>query len=416
MMVELLRSNLIIFILSAGLVTAVMLLIVVHAIMDRRRKQQDRCAVNNEPARMNDVAYYEDKIGSLNAQIQKLDELNERYLSFTEHISDVVKQLYSSLDSSEIQSAVVKLVQDLFITDTIEMYVFDQSDNLLKCVHPSPGIGDKLTTYAIGEGLIGTAARDGVLKIKGVTYRNTNLQEFHTDDLRFWMVSPIHFKNRIIGVLGIGPVRNPTGNERNLIRIICDITGVTLANQTYLKEWKDGSIIDPLTGLYNRRYFSHITMKNVEKSIVNKFPISICLFDIDFFKNYNDTNGHLEGDRLLKEMSDLLAKLSRKSSVIARYGGEEFIVMLPDITKDDAFIYADRVKEEIAGYPFLHSEKQPLGIVSVSGGVASFPEDANSMDKVIELADMALYSAKKDGRNRVVRHVRSDKVLRVTSG
>jgi diguanylate cyclase (GGDEF)-like protein len=225
------------------------------------------------------------------------------------------------------------------------------------------------------------------------------------------MVAPIHFNNRLIGVLGIGKVKNPTGNERNLMKIICDIAGVTLANQSYLKEWKHGSMKDSLTGLYNRRYFFYMVMKHVEKSVVRGFPISICMFDIDHFKNYNDTNGHQKGDILLRELSDLISRLSRRDSVLARYGGEEFIVMLPDIPKEEAFRYAERVKEEIEKYPFLHGETQPIGHVSISGGVATFPEDAGSIETVIKWADKALYRAKKEGRNRVIKHESSRKLV-----
>jgi diguanylate cyclase (GGDEF)-like protein len=128
------------------------------------------------------------------------------------------------------------------------------------------------------------------------------------------------------------------------------------------------------------------------------------MLDIDHFKHYNDTNGHQEGDRLLKIFSEQLTKLSRKTSIIARYGGEEFIVLSPNITKKEVLVYAERLCEKIANYAFLNRDKQPLGFVSVSGGIASFPGDATSIDKVIKLADVALYKAKEEGRNRVIAH------------
>lgn len=360
----------------------------------------------NRRVNIRDAAYYEDKLSTRDGKIRKLNELNERYLTFTENLSGVVKQLYSSLNSREIASAVVSLVKDMFNTDTVEMYVFDRQEQILRKESEFVRIPGGKNSYALGEGLIGSAAEDGIIKIRGVTYTETNLKDYGEDEAKFWMVAPIHFKTRLIGAIGIGKVKDPTGNERNLMKTICDIAGVTLANQSYLQEWKHGSIKDSLTGLYNRRYFSHMVMKYLEKSVIQSFPISICLFDIDHFKNYNDTNGHQGGDRLLKELSDLLARLTRKNAVLARYGGEEFIVMLPDISKEDAFIYAERVKEEIIRYPFVHGEKQPLGYVSVSGGVATFPNDAGSLEKVIELADKALYKAKKEGRNRIIKHDR----------
>jgi len=140
----------------------------------------------------------------------------------------------------------------------------------------------------------------------------------------------------------------------------------------------------------------------VEKSISDGSPISIFLFDIDNFKHYNDTNGHDEGDSLLKELSLLVREVTRKNSIIVRYGGEEFIIMLPGISKEDAFVYAERLREKVANHPFPHREKQPLGCVSISGGIASFPTDGDSIPKVINLVDKALYQAKSEGRNRIV--------------
>jgi diguanylate cyclase (GGDEF)-like protein len=393
-----------IILLSAG-----MILIVVYNIgksMGIRKSEEKLKKESKHLVPSREAAYYEEKINALNLDIFKLNGINERYLNFTEHLSDIAKHLYSSLSSKEIAAIIISLVKDIMNTDTIEMFMLDKQDNVLKIVNQLIQTKDQQATYAIGEGLIGSAAQDGIIKIKGLTYKTDSVMH-GKDESKFWMVSPIKFEKNIIGVLGIGEVKNPTGNERHLIKIICDIAGVTLANQTYLKEWKHGSIKDPLTGLYNRRYFSHMSMVFVEKAVLAKLPVTICMFDIDHFKNYNDTNGHQAGDRLLTELSGLLIKSSRKSSVIARYGGEEFIVMLSDISKKDAFVYAERLRKEIESHPFFHREKQPLGCISISGGVACFPQDSGSIDNVINLADKALYKAKADGRNRIIEYLHS---------
>ena len=404
-----------IIVLTAVIITMSFVIVIVFqmgCVVERQKSDSKRKEFNKRRISNTEIAY-EDKLVARDFQIHKLNELNQRYLNFTEHLSDVVKRLYSSLSAKEISSFVISLVKDIIITKTIEMYIFDPQEKLLKKINKSAIDKNGKTSYRLGEGLIGSAAQDKIIKIKGVTFSEHDSYEYGKDVEKFWIVCPVNCNNSMIGVLGIGKIINPTGNERNLLRMICDIAGVTLANQSYLKEWKQESVIDSLTGLYNRRYFSHMVMTYLEKSIKEDFPIQICLFDIDHFKNYNDMNGHQEGDNLLKEISILLTSLSRKSTVVARYGGEEFIVMLPDISNEDAFIYAERVKDEVAGYPFAHKEKQPLGFVSVSGGVASFPEDAGSMEKVIELADKALYKAKEEGRNRVITHESSKKLLHI---
>ena len=147
-----------------------------------------------------------------------------------------------------------------------------------------------------------------------------------------------------------------------------------------------------------------MTQHHIEKSAQEGTVISVFLFDIDNFKHYNDTNGHDAGDKLLIELSHLISGAREKESIVARYGGEEFIIMFPGTSKRDAFLYAERLREKIAQHPFRHREKQPLGFVSISGGVATFPEDGDSMSKVIQHADMSLYRAKSEGRNRVSVH------------
>jgi diguanylate cyclase (GGDEF)-like protein len=129
--------------------------------------------------------------------------------------------------------------------------------------------------------------------------------------------------------------------------------------------------------------------------------LAFFLFDIDHFKRYNDTNGHLPGDELLKSLSQILRENIREDELVARYGGEEFIMVMPNVEREEALAAAERIRGLIATTPFPHAEKQPLGCVSVSGGVAVWPMDSDDVDTLLRLADDALYMAKRTGRNRV---------------
>lgn len=373
--------------------------------VEHSKIQKKQKAINkNIPAYSRDTAYMDNKLSTLNSQINNLNELNARYFNFTQKLTDVVKQLYSSLSFDDLTSTVILLVKDIINTDTIEFYVFDTEKNILKKTNQLGKTTGEQVSYAPGEGLIGNAGKDGIIKVRGLSYKGVGLEDQGKTGDKLSMAAPIHFKNKLLGVIGIGEIKKPTGNDRNLLKMIADIASVVLINQSYLKEWKDESITDPLTGLYNRRYFFYMTLKYAEKSLKEDLPISVCLLDIDNFKHYNDTNGHQEGDRLLKEFSDLLTKSSRKGTIIARYGGEEFIVMLPGSTKEDALVYAERIKDTIVNHMFPHGDKQPLGFLSVSGGIASYPKDADTIERAIQLADAALYKAKNEGRNRMIIH------------
>lgn len=216
--------------------------------------------------------------------------------------------------------------------------------------------------------------------------------------------TPILFRDRLLGVIGLGKIKIRSGNEKRFIAMVADLAGVSLQNCEYIQAAKEEANTDSLTGLYNRRYFYERAIEAAQKAVDYNFPLSVFIFDIDYFKNYNDINGHAEGDYLLKELSRLLKENSRGMDVIARYGGEEFIALLPNTDKNGGSIYGEKIRRLVENYPFKHREKQPSSCVSISGGIATFPFDGDSIDAVIKHADEALYSSKRSGRNRVTRY------------
>ncbi|MCP3977868.1 MAG: diguanylate cyclase [bacterium] len=159
--------------------------------------------------------------------------------------------------------------------------------------------------------------------------------------------------------------------------------------------------LDGLTDLYNHKFFREALEKELARSARHSREFSLVFLDIDHFKQYNDRNGHLCGDELLKQLALLIQKLSRRSEVVARYGGEEFVLILPETNKSGAFVHAERLRESVMDYPFDGRETQPLGRVTMSLGVSSYPEDGGDADTLIDRADKALYVAKRQGRNRV---------------
>ncbi len=161
------------------------------------------------------------------------------------------------------------------------------------------------------------------------------------------------------------------------------------------------AVRDGLTGLHNHRYFQEFLAIELARAQRYERVFSLVILDVDFFKHYNDTQGHLEGDRLLCVLAQLLKEWVRKSDVVARYGGEEFVAVLPETTREGALAFAESLRQRIADYAFPHRETQPLGSVTVSLGVATYPENAIDGPALINFADQALYRAKRQGRNVV---------------
>jgi diguanylate cyclase (GGDEF)-like protein len=161
---------------------------------------------------------------------------------------------------------------------------------------------------------------------------------------------------------------------------------------------KETSFRDEVTGLYNRRFFSLRLEEEMSRFRRFNHPVSVVLLDIDGFKNVNDEFGHAVGDETLRDLAQILMKHSRGINVVARFGGDEFTILLVETPKAGAQLYAERIRQVVATFPFSHGKQ-----VTASFGVASLPDDevANS-DDLFRAADEALYAAKRAGKNQVV--------------
>jgi diguanylate cyclase (GGDEF)-like protein/PAS domain S-box-containing protein len=161
------------------------------------------------------------------------------------------------------------------------------------------------------------------------------------------------------------------------------------------------SYIDDLTGIYNHRFFVEQLTLEVERQKRYMTSLSLLMIDIDYFKNYNDTNGHLAGDQVLKAVSILVRRGVRQTDIVARYGGEEFSAILINAGREKALEIAERVRRNVAETRFPNESAQPYKHLTVSVGVATFSSSVSSLTDLIREADHALYRAKKRGRNRI---------------
>jgi diguanylate cyclase (GGDEF)-like protein len=162
------------------------------------------------------------------------------------------------------------------------------------------------------------------------------------------------------------------------------------------------AITDPLTRLYNFGFFRERLDIEVDRAAQTGDLVSLVIFDIDHFKKYNDNNGHEEGNVALTTVCEIIKNTGRRGDIMARYGGEEFVALLYGATRQEAAAFAEAVRETVEGTEFAGGPQQPLGRVTISAGVATFPWDAQTDEALIKAADDNLYKAKEGGRNRVV--------------
>jgi diguanylate cyclase (GGDEF)-like protein len=167
------------------------------------------------------------------------------------------------------------------------------------------------------------------------------------------------------------------------------------------KAIRELAIRDGLTGLYNYRYLEEMLQNELARAARHRRAFCVVMIDVDHFKDYNDQNGHLRGDEVLRGIGQILAQRARRTDMAARYGGEEFMLVLPETERPAALKVAEDLRRLIEQQPFPGRERQPLGRVTISVGVAEFPSDGAAARELIERADAALYRAKAAGRNRV---------------
>jgi diguanylate cyclase (GGDEF)-like protein len=208
-----------------------------------------------------------------------------------------------------------------------------------------------------------------------------------------------------VGRMPDGPVGRPqlaqaARDELFAIRFAA-MAATALANLHLRETLRYQSVRDPLTGLFNRRYLEDLLELEIGRAVRKLRPLSLIMLDADHFKHFNDTYGHEAGDNVLRALASVFTRAVRKEDLACRYGGEEFILVMPEAALEIALTRAHRIREEVRRMVVSHAGRA-LGPITVSAGVASFPDHAATTEALVAAADAALYQAKAQGRDRVV--------------
>jgi diguanylate cyclase (GGDEF)-like protein len=208
------------------------------------------------------------------------------------------------------------------------------------------------------------------------------------------------FKGCTVRAVAFDYVKTPVDTQELLVRV-----KTMLKIRELRDKLKTLSTTDELTGLHNRKYLLERMEQEISRAKRYSTALSVLLFDLDFFKVVNDIYGYEWGDVLLRSIADKLKQLIRKEDILTRYGDEEFIVVLPNTSEDNAFLFAERFRKDIEKMEFIPAGEEERHPITISGGISTFPcipdteEDANT---IIRYAEHALYNAKKRGKNKIV--------------
>ena len=216
------------------------------------------------------------------------------------------------------------------------------------------------------------------------------------------LLIPLKAKDRVNGIIVADNfiTNDPiTKDDIRMLTMLANQAGLAIENSQLFELTAERAHSDYLTNLWNHGYFQFLLQTEMEKAKATKSPLTLIMIDIDDFKIYNDTLGHQAGDKILKTLAGLLRNQSRKMDQVCRYGGEEFTIILPHTDKKEAFLIAERIRMDIQKYPFLNEEIFPNKRLTVSLGVATFPENGLLAADLITASDKSLYQAKNKGKN-----------------
>jgi len=336
--------------------------------------------------------------------IERLEKQNRNLSS----VCEMDELMQASRSEEEVYKVISNYSFSLFPEYIGALYIYDESLNYMECVSMWGGEVSSGREFAPDEcwGLRLGRVHEG-------NYVPTELHCNHLEDGKnfVYFCAPLLSKGHTIGLIHFerGPFTSEELDQldednsyrRHIISTIAKLSGLALSNIKHNETLKSHAIYDSLTGLFNRRYMEETLKREISRVRRNKDPLGLIMVDIDHFKNFNDSYGHIAGDMLLRGIGEFFKESIRREDIACRFGGEEFVLILPGSSLENTLKRAEQIHEDIRKIRIRHKGSY-IDSVQVSMGVVVFSEHGNSAEVLLESADKALYRAKSEGRNKIV--------------
>jgi diguanylate cyclase (GGDEF)-like protein len=350
--------------------------------------------------------------------ILRLYNSSEKVNKYLQKAGEFGRQLAESLQVSEVLDLFLQKISQTLPVEYA--YILDVKDDelvLLRRIEKGEGKSNDLPSMKRNRGICGIVWSSGKPVMYGSrTEWEGTTEGYMPEGVESILCVPIIRSQKVRGILLLASSKKAAYEKFQLmiVDILCSYFGVAIENAKHHEQTKHNSERCALTKLYNYRYFeSLLTLECNHLNVGKRECLSLIMLDIDHFKRINDEYGHQSGNEILVQLASRLTNRICSSGTVARYGGEEFVILLPDVTKNEAFEVAEGIRKTIANTPFIvHSDldkkRRALEVgITASIGVATAPEDADDTLALIRHADRALYTgAKQAGRNRVAEYVK----------
>lgn len=356
-----------------------------------------------------DEARFRGILEQKNLEIERTNRELKAHLRELSALFQINQSMITTLDLQVLFDRTLNTLKDLLLCREMVLLLYQPGSEEL-VVHKSIGIDAEVLKgmrFTFKEGITGLAARTRELQyVRDVEKENRYIHYKSRMAGTGSMVSmPLTFKQGLVGVLNLHKERAGAFSESELkiIQSAGNQLAIAIENTQLYEKTRTLSNTDELTGLANRRYFHEILKRELAQSGRYQSSFSIIMVDIDYFKEFNDTHGHLNGDVALRRVAALMLQNTRGIDLVARFGGEEFIILLPKTVREGAHAAAEKLRQCVAAEAIpLAGGAENVTNLTISLGLAEFPGDSKDIYELIDLADRALYLAKERGRNRTV--------------
>jgi len=342
--------------------------------------------------------------GSFRHMIQALRRESEE-LSALKRFSEAVTQC---TNENEVYDHILHSLQERFHPSQVIIFKLRPEEDLLEAVATLVPLPEALRDWPVMEGKHSCkAVRMGrPFRVNDVTLEPLCPGKFVLPREGSYYCGPLIAGGIIIGAVRLEGVRDFWTPEReSLLESYLGGAASVLSNLHLLQTMREQANVDPLTALYNRRFCEDYARKLMAMARRKDTPLGFIMMDLDHFKSFNDIYGHEVGDRILRHFAKTVTQSMRETNLVARFGGEEFVVLLPDTGAKACHMVAERIRKAVAHMTVPSGTDKPLPQITVSLGVAVYPDHGTSLDDVLQASDRALYESKRAGRNRTTIYV-----------
>lgn len=365
------------------------------------------------------IASYREGKKIMGSTLEALESRNKENSILISMLPDVVDKLSSTDKLEPLLRDIVVTTERLLQAKQVSVFLRKEGELILMAASGSAPLPSPPLSIPVGEGTMGWVAEKGITMTDQDLIHESNLVKSNLSEqqaeLTTKICSPLIQSGELLGVVNIGSIAVSDDIGIRMAKMIASLASIALGNLLLKQEIKVVADRDGLTGLHSLQHFLAELTKELGKARRYKRPFALCHFNIDNFARYNEINGYLAGDEVLRMMSKILTDHLREQDMVARFSGKEFVILCPETQQKDAIRLAEKLGSIIHRAPFPRKETMPGGSLSVSCGVSAYPEGGATENELIGSVVAATQKARRAGGRAVIGHEQAETGLPASS-